>query len=487
MAILDDGAVQSRTTDVTRLIADRLLKNPAVETVMSINGLDITSMSTKSNYGTFFATLKPWSERKTPESSADAISASVMAVTMMQPEAVTIGFTPPPISGMSTTGGFECYIQMRGDGTSQDLEAMANKFVTAAMSTDENGNRRYPAIGSLRSLFSTGAPQLYANLDRDRCKDMGISISDVFTAMNASFGAMYINDFNYLGRTFQVRMQSEADYRLLPESLHDVFVRTNQGEMVPLSAIMTLERRTAPQTMERYNVFPAAHLMGDPAPGYSSGQALAAMDQVAAEVLDSNYALGWVGSALQEMLASADTTIIFVLALVMVFLILAAQYESWSLPLAVLTAVPFGVFGALVATWLRDLSNDVYFQVALVTLVGLAAKNAILIVEFAVEAWRDGRSLDVAAMHAARLRFRPIVMTSLAFILGCVPLAISSGAGANSRHAIGTAVVGGMLAATCLATLFIPFFFRFIMSVSLRLQGKRDPNEGKGRFEEDDI
>ena len=487
MAILDDGAVQSRTTDVTRLIADRLLKNPAVETVMSINGLDITSMSTKSNYGTFFATLKPWSERKTPESSADAISASVMAVTMMQPEAVTIGFTPPPISGMSTAGGFECDIQMRGDGTSQDLEAMANKFVTAAMSTDENGNRRYPAIGSLRSLFSTGAPQLYANLDRDRCKDMGISISDVFTAMNASFGAMYINDFNYLGRTFQVRMQAEADYRLLPESLHDVFVRTSKGEMVPLSAIMTLERRTAPQTMERYNVFPAAHLMGDPAPGYSSGQALAAMDQVAAEVLDSNYALGWVGSALQEMLASADTTIIFVLALVMVFLILAAQYESWSLPLAVLTAVPFGVFGALVATWLRDLSNDVYFQVALVTLVGLAAKNAILIVEFAVEAWRDGRSLDVAAMHAARLRFRPIVMTSLAFILGCVPLAVSSGAGANSRHAIGTAVVGGMLAATCLATLFIPFFFRFIMSVSLRLQGKRDPNEGKGRFEEDDI
>ena len=186
------------------------------------------------------------------------------------------------------------------------------------------------------------------------------------------------------------------------------------------------------------------------------------------------------------MLASADTTVIFVLALVMVFLILAAQYESWSLPLAVLTAVPFGVFGALVATWLRDLSNDVYFQVALVTLVGLAAKNAILIVEFAVEAWRGGRSLDVAAMHAARLRFRPIVMTSLAFILGCVPLAISSGAGANSRHAIGTAVVGGMLAATCIATLFVPYFFRTIMRISLKLQGKKDPNEGKKSFDEEE-
>ena len=487
LAILDDGAVQSRTADVTRLIGQNLLKNPAVDSAMSINGLDITSMSAKSNYGTFFATLKPWSQRQTKESSADYISASVMAVTMMQPEAVTIGFTPPPISGMSTTGGFECYLQMRGDGSMQDLEAKANAFVAEALSVDENGQRKYPAIGTLRSLFSTGAPQLYANLDRDRCKDMGISISDVFTAMNATFGAMYINDFNYVGRTFQVRMQAEGDYRLLPESLHDVFVRTNQGEMVPLSAIMTLERRTAPQTVERYNVFPAAHLMGDPAPGYSSGQALEAVEQVAATMLDSNYALGWVGSALQEKLASADTTVIFVLALLMVFLILAAQYESWSLPLAVLTAVPFGVFGALLATWARDLSNDVYFQVALVTLVGLAAKNAILIVEFAVEAWRDGRSLDVAAMHAARLRFRPIVMTSLAFILGCVPLAISSGAGANSRHAIGTAVVGGMLAATCIATLFIPFFFRFIMSVSLRLQGKRDPNEGKGRLEEEEI
>ena len=271
-----------------------------------------------------------------------------MAVTMMQPEAVTIGFTPPPISGMSTTGGFECYIQMRGDGTSRDLEAMANKFVTAAMATDENGNRRYPAIGSLRSLFSTGAPQLYANLDRDRCKDMGISISDVFTAMNASFGAMYINDFNYLGRTFQVAHAGRG--RLPPPArIPARRLRADQQERDGAAlAIMTLERRTAPQTMERYNVFPAAHLMGDPAPGYSSGQALAAMDQVAAEVLDSNYALGWVGSALQEMLASADTTIIFVLALVMVFLILAAQYESWSLPLAVLTAVPFGVFGALV-------------------------------------------------------------------------------------------------------------------------------------------
>ena len=485
MAILADGASQHRTTAVTDTLSDFVLKDPSVDGIATINGLDITSMAVKSNYGTFFATLKPWDQRKGPGMSADDLTKKVMAVTMMQPEAVVLGFSPPPISGMSTTGGFEGYIQMRGDGTIYDLEREDNAVVAEATAKKADGTPKYPAIGSVQNLFSTGAPQLYANLDRERCKDMGVSVSDVFTAMGATFGTTYVNDFNYMGRTFQVRMQSEAAYRMLPESLNDVFVRNDKGEMIPLTAVMTLERRTAPQVMERYNVFPAAHIMGNPADGYSSGQALDAMEQAANAVLPNDFSLGWVGSALQEKLASADTTIIFVLALVMVFLILAAQYESWSLPLAVLTAVPFGVFGALVATWMRDLSNDVYFQVALVTLVGLAAKNAILIVEFAVESWRDGRSLDVAAMQAARLRFRPIVMTSLAFILGCVPLAISSGAGANSRHAIGTAVIGGMLAATCIATLFVPYFFKAIMQLSLKLQGKKDPNEGKSRFDDD--
>ena len=259
-----------------------------------------------------------------------------MAVTMMQPEAVVLGFSPPPISGMSTTGGFEGYIQMRGDGTIYDLEKEANAVVAEATAKKADGTPKYPAIGSVQNLFSTGAPQLYANLDRERCKDMGVSVSDVFTAMGATFGTTYVNDFNYMGRTFQVRMQSEAAYRMLPESLNDVFVRNDKGEMIPLTAVMTLERRTAPQVMERYNVFPAAHIMGNPADGYSSGQALDAMEQAANAVLPNDFSLGWVGSALQEKLASADTTIIFVLALVMVFLILAAQYESWSLPLAVL-------------------------------------------------------------------------------------------------------------------------------------------------------
>ncbi|MBQ3059757.1 MAG: multidrug efflux RND transporter permease subunit [Desulfovibrio sp.] len=485
MAILADGASRERTEAVSATLTDFLLKDPSVQSTAAINGIDITSVSVKSNYATFFATLKPWEERKGEGMSATALTQKALAVTAMQPEAIVLGFEPPPISGMSTTGGFEGYIQMRGDGTIYDLEETANAVMAEALSRNADGTPKYPAIGSAQSLFTTGAPQLYANLDRERCKDMGINISDVFSVMSATFGTTYVNDFNYLGRTFQVRMQSEAAYRMLPESLNDVFVSNSRGEMVPLTAVMTLERRTAPQLIQRYNTFPAARFMGNPAQGYSSGQALNQMEQAASAVLTTDYSLGWAGSALQEKLATADTTIIFVLALVMVFLILAAQYESWSLPLAVLTAVPFGVFGALAATWMRDLSNDVYFQVALVTLIGLAAKNAILIVEFAVEAWRGGCSLDVAAMHASRLRFRPIIMTSLAFILGCVPLAISAGAGANSRHAIGTAVIGGMLAATCIATLFVPYFFKIIMQISLRLQGKKDPHEGKGRFDED--
>ncbi len=320
MAILDDGASQHRTTAVTEVLSNFVLKQPSVSHVATINGIDISSMSVKSNYGTFFATLKPWNERKGEEESPDVLTGKVMAVTMMQPEAVVLGFTPPPISGMSTTGGFEGYIQMRGDGSIYDLEQQANAVVAEAMTKNADGTPKYPAIGNVQNLFSTGAPQLYANLDRERCKDMGVSVKDVFTAMGATFGTTYVNDFNYMGRTFQVRMQSEAAERMLPESLNDVFVRNNRGEMIPLTAVMTLERRTAPQVMERYNVFPAAHVMGNPAEGYSSGQALEAMEQAAAAVLPNNFSLGWVGSALQEKLASADTTIIFVLALVMVFL-----------------------------------------------------------------------------------------------------------------------------------------------------------------------
>ena len=484
MSILPDGASIARTETMGHVVSNYLMGLPGVAAAACIHGIDITTISVKSNYMTFFTTLDPWSKRQDKSLADTAITQKAMALNFMQPEAIVLNFSPPPIQGMSTTGGFEGYLQMRGAGSLYDLEAMANKVIQEAMSRNPDGSPKYPAIGMVRNLFSTSAPQLFANLDRERCKAMGIPISDVFSAMGATFGQTYVNDFNYLGRTFQVRMQADVNYRMLADSLHDVFVKTQQGEMVPLSAILTLERRTAPQVVERYNAFPAAHIMGTPQAGFASGDALNQMEAAAKAVLPTDFSLGWVGSSLQEKMASADTTLIFGLALLMVFLILAAQYESWSLPLAVLTAVPFGVFGALLATWGRDLSNDVYFQVALITLIGLASKNAILIVEFAVESWRGGRSLDSAAMHASKLRFRPIIMTSLAFILGVVPLAISTGAGANSRHAIGTAVIGGMLAATCIATLFIPFFFKAIMSISLKLQGKKDPN-ANNKFDDD--
>ncbi len=478
MAVLADGASQERGDAIGDIITRHGLKVPGVDNVAVINGMDITTSSTKSNYVSFFTSMKPWEERNTPDLADTAINRQMAAVTMMQPEAAVVTFSPPAIQGMSTTGGFEGFIQMTGDGTLADLEAQASKVMAEATALKADGTPKYPAIGSARSLFSMGAPQLYANLDRRRCKDMGVSVNDVFSAMGASFGQTYVNDFNYLGRTFQVRMQAEGEYRALPEALGDIHVRNKDGEMIPLTALMTLERRTAPQVVERYNVFPAAHFLGEPRAGYASGDALNQMEAAARAVLPHGYSLGWVGSSLQEKMAGTDTTLIFALALLMVFLILAAQYESFSLPMAVLTAVPFGVFGAFAATWGRGLSNDVYFQVALVTLIGLAAKNAILIVEFAAESWRDGLSLDAAAMRASRLRFRPIVMTSLAFILGVVPLAVSTGAGANSRHAIGTAVIGGMLAATCIATLFVPFFFKMIMKLSLRLRGETDPHAG---------
>ncbi len=468
ISIMTDGMTLPHTAETLNVVEQAMLADPAVQNIFTIGGLDLTSMSTKSNYGTFFIVLKDWKDRLSPSMTPDALAKKVFMLGMGMPQAMTVAFSPPPISGMSTTGGFECFIQSTGTGTLNDLAVMTDKLVEAAS--------KRPELTGIRNLFNTKSPQLFANLDRERCLAQGVKISDVYRTMQATFGTTYVNDFNYVGRTFQVVMQSETDYRVLPQSLADVSVRNNQGNMIPLSALITFERRTAPQMVQRYNAFPAAQVMGNPAPGYSSGQAIAAMEAVAREVLPSDYAIGWSGSSLQEIQASSDTTIIFVLALVMVFLILAAQYESWSLPIVVISAVPFGVFGAILATWGRDLANDVYFQVALVTLVGLASKNAILIVEFAVEAWRGGKSLDVAAMHASRLRFRPIVMTSLAFIMGCVPLAISTGAGANSRHAIGTAVIGGMLAATCIATLFVPYFFKLIMKMSLALQGKKDPH-----------
>jgi multidrug efflux pump len=297
--------------------------------------------------------------------------------------------------------------------------------------------------------------------------------------MQSTFGSFYVNDFILFGRTYRVSMQSEAEFREKPSKLRHVFVRSDDGNMVSLDTLVRAKRIIGPDIIERFNIFPAAKILGGPAPGYSSGQAIAAFEEVAAKTLPEGYTLGWIGPAYQEKMTSGKGTSAFILGIVMVFLILAAQYERWALPLVVITAVPFAVFGSLIAIWLRGLYNDVYFQVGLVTLIGLSAKNAILIVEYAVMHHRSGRSYVEAAFEAARLRFRPILMTSLAFVLGCVPLAISSGAGSASRHSIGTGVIGGMLAATFIATLFVPLFFKLISEFFSTFSSKKPVKRGK--------
>jgi multidrug efflux pump len=370
---------------------------------------------------------------------------------------------------MSTTGGFEGYIQDRSGGSTAQLASKVTTFLEATA--------KRPELAGVRTTFSANVPQYYIDLDRTKARALGVSISDVFTAMQATFGSYYVNDFSLYGRTFQVSLQSESEFRRKPEDLSQVYVRSASAELVPLSSLVKVERILGPDSYARFNVYPAAKILGGPAPGYSSGQALAAIQQVADETLGSDYSIGWTGSAFQEQATQGSGSTAFVFGLIMVFLILAAQYERWTLPLAVVTAVPFAVFGAILAVWLRGIENDVYFQVGLLTLIGLASKNAILIVEFAVICRRQGMGIFESALEASRLRFRPIIMTSLAFILGVVPLVISSGAGSASRHSIGTGVIGGMLAATFLAIFLIPMFYLLVESLAAKLSKGRKSAE----------
>ena len=398
---MPDGAAISRTSAVVEKLDKAIMADPLVADVMSFSGMDAVSGAAKTNVATFFFTLKPWGERKAPGDSSFDLARKLYGMGFGLEQGSFIAFNPPPISGMSNTGGFEMWLQDRNGRGSVELSDVAQKLAEAA-------NKR-PELQGVSTSFTVNAPQLFVELDREKARTLGVNVSDVFQTMQATFGSSYINDFNLYGRTFRVYTQSEKDYRARPEDLAEVYVRNKQDEMIPLTALINVKPTSGPQTVERFNNFQAAKFMGNPATGYSSGQAMTAMEEVAKEVLPDGYTIAWSGSSYQEKLVSSGGSLVFVLALVMVFLILAAQYESWSLPLTVLTAVPFGVLGAITAIWLRGISNDVYFQVALVTLIGLSAKNAILIVEFAVEQYRnEGKDAVHAAEEAARLRFRPI-------------------------------------------------------------------------------
>ncbi|MDK2122917.1 efflux RND transporter permease subunit [Parachitinimonas caeni] len=454
---LPDGASLQRTDKVLEQVTAAIRSNPANEHVIAFAGMDFIGGGFKNNAATIFVTQKHWDERKV---TVNELVGEFFMKTAGIKDALVIGFAPPAIFGLDNTGGFTVYLQNRGEGGAKALAAATGAMIGASMKNPVlSGGDRH----GVQTLWKANAPQLYVDVDRDRAKSLGIRLDDAFTTLAGTLGTFYVNDFNKYGRAWQVLMSADAPYRKRPEDIGRIYVRSQRGEMVPLSAFAKVQYSAGPDVMERYNNLPAVKLLGGPAPGHSSGQAIAEFEKLAKQVLPPDISFEWTGAAFQEKKISNASAIALGAAVVMVFLILAAQYEKWSLPLSILLAMPFGVFGSLLAVKLRGFSNDVYFQIGLVTLLGLAAKNAILIVEYAVMKHHEGYPPAAAAIEAARLRFRPIIMTSMAFILGVLPLAISHGAGAGARTSVGTGVMGGMLAATFLAVFFIPLFYKLIV------------------------
>lgn len=448
---LPDGATLERTDKVVSGVVDQITANPANQYAIAFTGLDFLGGSFKNSAATMFVTQKHWDERK---DKVDALVGELYGRTAGVKEGLVLAFPPPPIDGLGQAGGFEFWIQSKTDASPAELAGVVQKFMEEA--------KKEPRLAGVQTLWRANTPQLFVDVDREKARAMGVNVNTVFDTLAASLGTYYVNDFNKFGRTWQVLMSADQQYRKSPDDIGNLYVRSNKGEMIPISALAKVSYSAGPETMTRFNNLPAVKLLGNGAPGISSGEALKAVEDVAAKVLPEGYVYDFSGASYQEKRASGSSTYALLLGALMVFLILAAQYERWSLPLSVLLAMPFGIFGALLAVWLRGMTNDVYFQIGLVTLLGLAAKNAILIVEFAVLKREEGMSPFDAAIEAARLRFRPILMTSLAFILGVVPLAFSSGAGAGARTAVGTGVMGGMTAATVLAIFFVPLFYRLI-------------------------
>jgi multidrug efflux pump len=386
-------------------------------------------------------------------------------------EGFVLPVAPPAIPGIGTTGGFEFWIQDTGAGEPARLDELTRLFLSKA--------RQRPELTAVNSTFRATTQQLSADVDREKANLLGVSVKDVYSAIQAQFGSLTVSQYNEFSRVWWVILQSEPKYRQDPGDLARLYTRSNQGEMVPLSALVTTRWVTGPDLLPHFNGFPAAQLNGNATPGYSSGQAIAAMEEIAREVLPQGYTFAWSGLAFEEKKSGGTSMLAFGFGLIIVFLVLAAQYESWTLPGSVMMAVPFGILGALTANWLRGLENDVYFQIGLLVLIGLGAKNAILRVSFAVELRKEGKSIMEATIEAGEQRLRPIIMTSLAFAFGVLPLAIAMGAGANARHSIGTGIIGGMIGETTLAMLYVPLLFYIFDRLSERSKAKKEAKSGE--------
>jgi HAE1 family hydrophobic/amphiphilic exporter-1/multidrug efflux pump len=458
---LPSGASLQRTEKVLESIREIVQKQPEVETMLGITGFNLLAQVNTPDSGTGVIVLKPWSQRPGRQGSAQGLTQRLYRLLASIKEANILTIPPPAIPGIGQAGGFEFMLADTSGGSLNDFSNQIQQFIAQANQRKE--------LTRVSTQFNNRVPRIEYVIDRDRARQLGIPISDIFNALQTFLGGNYINDFNLFGRTFRVTAQAEGHARTLPTSVNTLYVRTQAGDMVPLSSLVAIKPTQGPAYIERYNVFRAVTINGTPAPGYSQGEAILAMEQLAKD-LPSNLTYFWTGSVFQQKRAGSQAPYIFALALVFVFLVLAAQYESWVVPFAVILCIPFAVFGAFLGLSLRSMSNDIYAQVGLVMLIGLAAKNAILIVEFARLSHARGTPLVQAAIEGARLRLRPILMTSFAFIFGAVPLAIATGAGANSRQVLGTTVVFGMIAATLIGIFIVPVFYVVLQGLVERPQ-----------------
>lgn len=465
VAQLPQGASMERTEELSNQVIKYLKSQPQVENVVAVEGMNLfNGFSGATNAATFWTTLKPFEERKSKRLSAQALTYFANKHFMANPAGLVFTVMPPSIQGLGIRSGFDVQLEARGNSSVADLYEVKQKFLAEAEKNKD--------LTALRGTMEFTVPQLAVSTDRAKASMMGVALPNIYNAMNAYLGGLYVNNFNRFGRVWRVIVQAKANERMTPSDIGDIYVRNSDNQRVPLSAMVNLEWQAGPDLVQRYNGFPSVEITGTPAPGISSGQAMDSIAKLAASKLPSGYTTEWTGQSYQEQQAGAQAAILLLFSLVVVFLVIAAQYEMWFMPIGILLAVPFAILGALVAIQFRGLSQDIYFEIGLLVLVGLAAKNAVLIVQFCLILRSEGISIRESAIQGARIRFRPIVMTSLAFIFGVFPLAIASGALSAARHSIGTGIIGGMVAGTFLATIFVPVFFEILQYLSEKAMGR---------------